>query len=168
MKRIVSMAGAALLLSGCTSFQAFQPATPPDYTGATVNVADQVMTISPQRLHVFEITQVDGRRLASSSTASTRAGKGGDMTVTPVSLTNELPLREAKVRLQAAVQYASPVVSMSNPSCRTVGDVSFTPQEGKRYVVNGLIAANACEVWIEDLETRQVVTGKVTGPGTTH
>jgi hypothetical protein len=88
------------------------------------------------------------------------------MTVTPVSLTNELPLRESKVRLQAVVQYASPVVAMSNPNCRTAGDVSFTPQPGKRYVVNGLIAADTCEVWIEDLQTHQAVTGKVTGPGT--
>ena len=168
MKRIVSLAATALLLSGCGSFQAFQPATPPDYTGATANVADQVVVVSPQRLHVFEITQVDGRRLASSSTASTRAGKGSGMTVTPVSLTNELPLRETKVRLQAAVQYASPVVSMSNPSCRTVGEVSFTPVEGRRYTVNGRIAADACEVWIEDLETKQAVTGKVTGPGTSR
>jgi hypothetical protein len=168
MNRIVSTAATALLLSGCTSFSAFQPATPPDYTGATANVADQVVAVSPQRLHVFEMTQVDGRRLASSSTATTRAGQGGGMTVTPVSLTNELPLREAKVRLQAAIQYASPVVAMSNPSCRTVGEVSFTPVEGRRYAVNGRIAADACEVWIEDLETKQAVTDKLTGPGTSN
>jgi len=168
MKRIVPLAASALLLSGCGSFQAFQPATPADYTGATANVADQVVAISPQRLHVFEITQVDGRRLASSSTASTRAGQGSGMTLKPVPLTNELPVRETKVRLQAAVQYASPVVSMSSPSCRTIGDVSFTPVEGKRYAVNGRIAADACEVWIEELGTGQRATEAVTGPGTDH
>lgn len=170
MKSIVfAAATAALLLCGCTSFKsftAFEPATPADYSGPTANVADQVVTISPQRLHVFEITQVDGRRLASSSMASTRAGQGNGMTLTPVSLTNELPLRAAMVRLQAATQYASPMLAMSNASCRTVGDVSFTPLDGKRYIVNGQIAADACEVWIEDLATRQQVTEKVTGPGT--
>lgn len=166
MKRLVSLAATALLLSGCGSFQAFQPATPPDYTGETANVADRIVAVSPQRLHVFEMTQVDGRRLASSSTATTRAGEGGAMTVTPVPLTNELPLRTARVRLQAAVQYASPVLTMQNPHCRTVGDVDFTPVEGRRYAVTGRIGDDACEVWIEDLATKEAVTDKLTGPGT--
>lgn len=169
MKSIAFLAATALLLPGCTSvksFSAFEPATPPDYTGPTANVADQVVVVSPQRLHVFEMTEVDGRRLSSSSMASARAGKGSGMTLAPVVLTNELPLQPARVRLQAATQYASPMVSMSNPSCRTVGEVGFTPQQGRRYTVNGRIAGGACEVWIEDGETRQPVTEKLTGPGT--
>jgi hypothetical protein len=168
---VITAAAAALALSGCAgvkSFSAFEPATPPDYTGPTANVADQVVAIGSQRLHVVEITQVDGRRLASSSTATRRAGQGGAMTVTPVVLTNELALRPAQVRIQAATQYASPVVAMSNASCRTVGEVSFTPQDGKRYVVSGQIAADVCEVWIEDLATKQKVTETITGPGTVH
>lgn len=169
MKRIASLLATALVLCGCTSvksFGALEAATPPDYTGPTANVADQVMAVSPQRLHVFEMTEVDGRRLSSSSMASARAGQGSGMTLTPVALTNELPLAALRVRLQAATQYASPLVSMSNPSCRTVGEVGFTPQEGKRYAVMGRIEAKACEVWIEDVATGQAVTEKLTGPGT--
>jgi len=168
MKRITSFLAMAVL-AGCTSvksFSAFEPATPADYTGPTANVADQVIVVSNQRLHVFEITQVDGRRLSSSSMASTRAGQGSGMTLTPVALTNELPLRPAQLRLQAATQYASPMLAMSNASCRTVGELSFTPKDGKRYIVNGRIAEDGCEVWIEDLETRQPVTEKIGGPGT--
>lgn len=169
MKRIASLAATALLLSGCTSFKSFnalEPATPADYTGPTANVADQVLAISPQQLHVFEMTQVDGRRLASSSMASTRAGQGSGMTVAPVTLTNELPLTPLRVRLQAATQYASPLLGMSSPHCRTVGEVDFTPAESRRYVVNGRIAADRCEVWIEDLASKQVLTEKISGPGT--
>lgn len=168
-KHTASLLATALLLSGCTShksFSAFEPATPPDYTGPTANVADRVVAVSPQRLHVFEMTEVDGRRLSSSSMASARAGQGTSMTLMPVALTNELPLRPARVRLQAATQYASPLVSMSNPGCRTLGEVSFTPQQGKRYAVNGRIEAQACEVWIEDATTGQAVTEKLGGPGT--
>lgn len=172
MKRIISTAAAAaLLMSGCTSFRsftAFEPATPPDYTGPTANVADQVVAISSQRLTIFEMTQVNGRRLASSSMATTRTGQGSGMMLTPVPLTNELPLQPALVWLQATTQYASPMIAMTNPSCRTVGGVNFTPEEGKRYIVNGRITPKACEVWIEDLATRQPVTEKITGPGTEH
>lgn len=169
MNRPLATAAMALLLAGCASagsFSAFEPATPADYTGPTVNVADQAVAVGPQRLHVFEMTQVDGRRLASSSVATTRAGQGGAMTVTAVALSNELAVRPARVQLQAATQYASPLVALSNPTCRTVGEVVFTPREGVRYAVRGRIEAQACEVWIEDLATGQPVTDKVTGPGT--
>ncbi len=156
-------------LAGCANpphFDAFQPATPADYAGPTVNVADQAVQVSGQLLHVFEITHVDGRRLASSSTATRRAGQGGSMTVTPVALTNELAVRPTRVRLQAATQYASPVVALSQPTCRTVGDVDFTPRAGARYAVRGRIDNGACEAWIEDLATGQPATDKVSGPGT--
>ncbi|MFN3860563.1 MAG: hypothetical protein ACK4R2_03715 [Roseateles sp.] len=153
MNRLLATAVTALLLTGCAgpqSFTAFEPATPADYTGPTVNVADQAIAVDPQRLHIFEITQVDGRRLASSSTATQRAGQGRGMTVTPVALTNELAVRPARVQLQATTQYASPVVALSRPTCRTVGEVGFTPQAGARYVVKGRIAAAAGAVWIAD------------------
>lgn len=165
MKRIALLAP-AIALSGCASFHAFEPATPADYDGPTANVADQVVAVSAQRLDVFEMTQVDGRRLASSSMASTRAGQGSGMTLAPTALSNELPLRASRVRLQATTQYASPVLAMGQPGCRTVGDVGFTPREGGRYAVNGRIAADACEAWIEDRATGAVVTDKITGPGT--
>ena len=166
MKRIFPLAATAALLSGCTSFHGFEPATPADYSGATVNVADQVVVVSSQRLNVFEMTRVDGRRLASSSVATTRAGQGSAMTVAPVALTNELPLQPLRVQIQAAIQYATPLIAISSEDCRTLGEVAFTPQDGKRYAVNGRIAADACEVWIEDAATKQPVTEKVTGPGT--
>lgn len=171
MNRFLATATTALLLAGCAgprSFSAFEPATPADYTGPTVNVADQAVSVDTQQLHVFEITQVDGRRLASSSTATRRAGQGSGMTVTPVALTNELAVRPARVRLQATTQYASPVVALSRPTCRTVGEVDFTPQPGKRYAVRGRIAPQTCEVWIEDLDSGAPVTDKLSGPGTSR
>ncbi len=169
MKRIVSTAAvAALLMSGCTSFTGLQPATPPDYTGPTVNVADQVRALGPQQLHIFEMVQVDGRRLASSSMATTRAGQGGGMTVAPVALTNEMPLQTTRVRLQATTQFPSPLVALSHPACRTIGDVTFTPEEGKRYIVNGRIEQQVCDVWIEEAGSGRRASETVTGPGTDH
>jgi len=164
MKRLPLLMTA--LLAGCASWRPFEAATPADYTGPTAHVADQVVALGPQRLHVFEITEVDGRRLPSSSMASARSGEGSRMTLTPVALSNELPLSALRVRLQAATQYASPLVALSQPSCRTVGEVGFTPEDGKRYTVQGRIATEACEVWIEDAATRRAVTDKISGPGT--
>lgn len=165
MKQLFRLAPFALL-AGCASFSGLEPATPPDYTGPTVNVADQAVQASGQLLHVFEMTQVDGRRLATTSMATVRANQGRGFAVAPVALTNELPLRPARVRLLATTQYAAPILAMMNPTCRTTGEVDFAPEAGKTYVVAGRISAEACEAWIEDSVTKQPVTGKVTGKGT--
>lgn len=153
----------ALLLAGCAGLE---PATPPDYTGPTVNVADQAVQVSSELLHVFEMSRVDGRRLATTSMATVRANQGRGFSVSPVALTNELPLRPAHVQLLAMTQYAAPVLAMVRPTCQAQGEVEFRPEAGKAYRVAGRIAAEACEAWIEELATRQPVTAKVSGKGT--
>jgi hypothetical protein len=166
MKTVLTATGATLLLAGCASFSGLEPATPADYTGPTVNVADQAVQVSGQLLHIFEMTQVDGRRLSSTSMATVRANQGRGFAVAPVALTNELPLRLVRVRLQAATQYAAPILALTNPTCRAEGDVGFTPEAGKSYRVAGRITAQACMAWIEELTTQRQVTDKITGKGT--
>lgn len=165
MKRITPLAAMALL-AGCSSFSGLQPATPADYTGPTANVADQAVAVSGQLLHIFEITQVDGRRLSSTSMATLRSREAGRFPAAPVALTNELPLQPVQLRLQAASQYATPVLALQGDSCQVQGGVAFTPQAGKAYRVTGRIAADACEAWVEELGTGRVATDKVTGAGT--
>lgn len=167
MKSTSLLAGLALL-AGCAGMQRLQlqPATPPDYTGPTANVADQVTQVSGELLHVFEITQVDDRRLLSTSMATVRASQGRGFAVAPVALTNELPLRPARVHLQAVTQYGTPMLALKGAACQAQGDVAFTPEDGKAYRVAGRIAADACEAWIEDAATQQPVTDKVSGKGT--
>ena len=161
--RAAALAGSLALLTGCATLE---PATPPDYTGPTVNVADQSVPVGGQLLHVFEMTAVDGRRLASTSMATVRANQGRGFAVTPVALSNELPLRPARVRLQAATQYAAPILAMTNPTCRVEGEVAFTPETGKAYRVAGRITPQTCEAWVEELGTQQPVTDKISGRGT--
>lgn len=166
MRAASALAAAALLLAGCSGFGGIQPATPADYTGPTVNVADQAVQVSGQLLHVFEMTQVDGRRLATTSMATVRANQGRGFAVAPVALSNELPIRPARVRLQATTQYGAPILAMTRPTCQVQGEVDFAPEAGKAYRVAGRIAGEACEAWIEDAATRQPVTGKLSGKGT--
>ena len=164
MKSLTALAAlGATLLAGCA---VFEPATPPDYTGPTANVADQAVPVSAQLLHIFEITHVDGRKLSSTSMATVGPGQGRGPATQPIALTNELPLRPARLQLQAATQYAAPIQAMRSPTCRVQGEVDFTPEAGKAYRVAGRVDAEACEAWIEDLATHQAVTAKVSGKGT--
>jgi hypothetical protein len=164
--RAAACLAALALLAGCAGFQGFEPATPPDYSGATAQVADQAVQVNGRLLHVFEMTQVDGRRLSTTSMATVRANQGRGFSVAPVALNNELPLRPARVQLQAATQYGAPILAMTHPTCQVRGEVAFTPEAGKAYRVAGRIAAEACEAWIEEVATGQPVTEKVSGKGT--
>ena len=164
MKLYLTLPCLTAIFTGCASFE---PATPPDYTGPTANVADQAVAVSGQLLHIFEMTGVDGRRLSSTSIATVGANQGRGLSITAVpALTNELRLQPTRVRLQATTQYAAPILAMTHPTCRVQGEVDFTPEAGKAYRVTGRIAADACEAWIEDLATQQAVTAKVSGKGT--
>lgn len=154
-----------VLLAGCAS-QRLEPAAPADYTGPTVNVTDQIVQVSGEQLHVFEMTAVDGRRLLSTSMATVRASQGRGFTVSPVALSNELPPGPARVRLQVLTQYGTPMLGLTRPSCQVQGDVSFTPEADKAYRVAGRITAEVCEVWIEDRATQQPASEKVSGKGT--
>jgi hypothetical protein len=156
----------AALLTGCAAYQGFKPATPDGYDGPTVNVADQTVQVSGSLVHVFEMTQVDGRRLLSTSIATLQANQGRGFSVAPVALSNELPPGPARVRLQAVTQYAAPILAMTSPTCRVDGDVAFAPEAEHRYRVAGRITAAECVVWIEDTATGHAVTEKVAGKGT--
>lgn len=165
MKSVPCLAPIALaaLLSGCASFE---PAAPADYTGPTVNVADQIQQVSDRLLHVFEIRRVDGRRLLSSSISTLNASQGRGFSINPVAMTNELPLHASKLRLLATTQWAAPILAMTNPTCQTEGEVSFEPKADRHYRVAGRIAPEECSVWVEEIESGQPVTTKVSGKGT--
>lgn len=157
---------AAALLAGCSSYQGFQSATPDGYDGPTVNVADQVVLVNSDLAHVFEMTQLDGRRLLSSSIATLQANQGRGFTTAPVALSNEVPPRPARVRLQAVTQYAAPLLALQHPTCRVQGEVAFAPEAGRRYRVAGRIEKAQCTVWIEDAADGRPVTDVVSGKGT--
>lgn len=159
----LTAAAAALLLAGCASFEA---STPPEYTGPTVPVADQVVAVGEQLVHVFEMTRVDRRTLFSSSRATLQANQGRGFKVAPVALSNELPPGPTRVRLQGVTQYAAPILALTNPTCQVQGEVALVAEAGKRYRVSGVIAPAQCAVWIEDLATGQPVTEIVRGRGT--
>ncbi|MCE4540198.1 hypothetical protein LXT12_23380 [Pelomonas sp. P7] len=159
-------AAGLLLLAGCAGFRGFEPATPDGYDGPTVNVADEVVQIDAGLVHVFEMTQIDGRRLLSTSVATLNANRGRGFAETPVAMSNEVPPRPARVRLQAVTQYAAPLLAMTHPTCQVQGDVAFTPEAGHRYRVAGRIAAAECAAWIEDAATGRPVTEAVSGKGT--
>jgi hypothetical protein len=157
------LAASALVLTGCASYE--KP-VPEGYSGPVATVADSGQVQSSRLVHIFELTQVDGRRLQGSHLATLQANQGRGFSQTPAILSNQVPARELRVRLEAATVYAAPILAMTNPTCMVKGEVQFKAEPEKRYRVTGALTPEQCAVWIEDASTGAVVTEKVVAKGT--
>lgn len=150
------------LLSACATFEEATPAT---YSGPTVEVRDTGATQSSSLVHIFELREVDGRRVRGSGIATSSANQGRGFSQNAVVVTHKVPAAPIKVTLGVSTLYAAPILAMMNPTCRVEGSVEFKPEAGKRYVVNGSVSPEVCAAWIEDAETKSRVTSEVSGKG---
>ncbi len=114
---------------------------------------------------MFELREVDGRRLRSSGIATVSANQGQGFSQKAVVVKHKLPATPVKVTLGASTMYAAPILAMTNPTCRVEGQVEFKPEAGKSYVVNGKVTPEVCAAWIEDAESKKPVTAEVSGKG---
>jgi hypothetical protein len=160
---LLSLAGSALLFGGCATYE--KP-IPEGYSGPVATVADSGQVQSSKLVHIYEMTQVDGRKLQGSHLATLHANQGRGFSQTPVILTNKVPARELRVSLGAATVYAAPILAMTNPTCRVNGEAKFNAEADKMYRVTGALTPEQCAVWIEDASTGAVVTEKIVGKGT--
>jgi len=52
-------------------------------------------------------------------------------------------------------------LALSNAVYEVVGKIAFTPVEGRTYLVKGSLAEKESSVWIEDLESQEVMGKKI-------
>ncbi len=158
-KLLVCLVVAAL--SGCA---AYKP-VPENYTGPLATVSDTGKSEDSSKAKIFALTQVDGHSIAQSFEASRLASYNQGPTLT-LRLTNrELPARPMKVKLRASHITGMPIHEFASRAMGTFfeveGIVDFQPAPNGKYIVNGELAKNASSVWIEDAETHEPVTEKV-------
>ena len=151
------------LISGCATYQ--KP-LPEGYAGPIATVADTGQVQSSRLVHIFELTQVDGRNLQGSHLATLNANQGRGFSQSPMILTNQVPAKALQVTIEAATVYAAPILAMTNPTCTVKGSVSFQAEAGMQYRVTGNLAPEQCAVWIEELKSGTVVTPKISAKGT--
>lgn len=151
----------ASVFGGC----AYGPALPDGYTGPKATIADTAVSQGPRMSHMFEIEKVDGRAITSSGMETVGRNQGRGLSMTPVTLTHPVAAVPTRFTISGATVYAAPILAMTNPTCRVIGDVAFSPVEGKTYMVTGQIEPEKCSVWIQDSSTGEVMGQKVTGAG---
>jgi hypothetical protein len=86
-------------------------------------------------------------------------GRGFALKVLPYA--RDVQPQQSVFSLLGRTYYAAPILAMTKPVYELQGDVTFTPETGRSYVVKGILAKGRSAVWIED-DKGQVMDHKIT------
>jgi len=146
-----------LAVGGCFSNP---PSVPEGYVGPVAKVEDSSILYGIRRVDVFYMSHIDGRRISDSLTY-TRASRSFLTPMTGYVLDREISAEEHTVTIGARVVYSIGIMEWYSPVYEVLGDVAFRPEPDKRYVVAGKLGEGYSAVWIEDKNTKEIVTKKI-------
>lgn len=158
---IVSLLACALL-TGCVSYS---PSIPEGYTGPTARIKDTAEVHSSSKVDYFVVTKIDGKTIANSRIESISANQGRGFYMEPVVLARDVPARPLTLELQARTEYAAPILALTSTVYQVMGEITFTPVEGRTYQVKGVLSEQVAFVWLEDAETGEVIEKKIAPNG---
>lgn len=151
----------AVLVAGCATTYS----VPKEHAGPTVNVADTVVRESPGVLRVFALSQVDGQNVYNAVGASANLSGARALTLDDSAVSRAVEARPLKVTLQAqhmAAAFAGfGLLAQGKWYGVHRGEVAFNPVPGHRYRVNGSMDPVEVAAWIEDADTGERVTNKI-------
>jgi len=162
MKSFVVITSLACLLAGCVSYS---PSIPEGYTGPRATIKDSATVHSASKVDYFVVAKIDGKIVKNSRVESIAANQGRGFYMSPVVLTRDVPARPITVDLVARTEYAAPILALTSVVYQVAGQITFTPEESKFYVVRGVLSAEYAAVWIEDQQTQKIVDKKIEATG---
>jgi hypothetical protein len=159
--KIVASALLTAALVGCASYKP----VPDGYTGPVATVTDSGVVEDQSKAQLFVLAEVDGNRITNSFGASAQASYGQGFSLTTHIVERQVPAKSMTVVLRGSHTTGAPIQAIFSQVAGTFfsveGPVAFSPKENGKYVVNGELKKEGSSVWIEDAETKQVVTEKV-------
>lgn len=164
MKKLTRFLLVAAIAStaGCA---AYKP-VPVGFTGPVAVIRDSAENESGSKGRLFYVAEVDGNHIDNARTATKQASYGRGFSLSTGTTAREVPIRPMQLKLVGSHVVAAPIHEMASRAAGTFFDVNgvieFTPTAGRKYVVRGELKKDASTVWLEDDETREVVTTKIT------
>lgn len=158
MFRRLAIVASALFLVGC----AYSPSVPENYSGPRASLDDSFKVHNRSKADFFVAETIDGNQIDNSLLATVRANKGRGMIMTPMSIARPLVAENpVKVGVRGRTHHAAPILGLTQTVYQVQGVIEFTPQANVKYVVRGELGPSYSAVWIEELETKQVIGNKV-------
>jgi hypothetical protein len=154
------------VLSFLTACASYNP-VPPGYTGPVAVIHDSTEAEGGTKGRLFFVEEIDGNRIDNARTETRRASQGRGFALTTNGSMRTVPVKSMRLKLIGTHVVAAPIHEMASRAIGTFfeveGVIEFTPKPNGTYRVRGELKKNASTVWIEDDETREMVTAKITG-----
>jgi hypothetical protein len=161
MKKLIACISLIVAITGCATYQP----VPKDYTGPVAAVEDTGRPEDGTKSQIFALVQIDGQRIDNAFVASGRASSGRGFALTTVYSTRLVPIKPMKASLRASHTTAAPILAIASQLAGSFysveGEVDFTPEAGRKYLVKGELTKDKSSVWIEDAESGKPVTAVV-------
>lgn len=163
-KRSLLLAFFALsILVGCASYNP----VPAGYAGPVAVIHDSAESEGGTKGRLFFVEEIDGNRINNARSETRRASQGRGFALTTNGGGRTVPVKLMRLKLIGTHVVAAPIHEMASRAIGTFfeveGVIEFTPKPNGKYRVRGELKKNASAVWIENDETREVVTAKITG-----
>jgi hypothetical protein len=165
MKKLAAILVAVLAVSGCATTT---PSVPVGYAGPVATIRDSFTSLDHSAANIFYLNKLDGREIADSLGATRGASYGHGAALTPVALERKVPAQAASFHIIGRTTHAAPIQSLTQAEYQVVGDIQFTPQADRIYVVRGELDKSHSVVWIEDQQSQEVMDRKIEIQGDAH
>lgn len=153
---------AVVTLGGCATYKP----VPDGYTGPTAVISDSIQRESGGKGQVFIVSQINGNDIANAASVSRAASQGRGFSLLLAHEVRFVKPEMMKLTLVATHITAAPIHEFASRAAGEFfsvrGEVDFQPVAGRSYVVTGVLSKNEKAVWIEDRDTKEVVTRKIT------
>lgn len=146
----------ALLVSACAT----NP-VPEGYAGPLAKIQDTYIPRSDRAADFFILDRVNGKQVENALRATTTRNAGRGFAMEVVGYTRDVPALAATFSIRGRTHYAAPILELTNEVYQVKGDIAFTPEANRTYVVRGVLEPDYSAVWIEDAETKAVIGNKV-------
>jgi hypothetical protein len=156
----------AFLLVALSACASYEPSVPPAYVGPTAVIWDRMEQEGEFKGQLFYLEAVDGKLVESSEVLTRRATYGKGFQIDMRTTHHRVPAKQLKLRIVATHVTGAPIhafVSALTGNYRSVeGELVFTPEEDRAYIVAGTLVNDGPAVWIADWKTGERVSDKVT------
>jgi hypothetical protein len=153
---------ASVALGACATTQLAND-VPDSYKGETAWLDDHTYQETGSVGRIFAVVSIDGVTYDNAFRRTNQATAGRGFSLMMVSAGRKVVAGKAQTFvLRASHVHAAPIQAMISSASGTNLSVektyTFTPESGKRYVVQGLLKVGEMDVWLEDAQTGRKVT----------
>jgi hypothetical protein len=134
---------------------------PLDYDFSTVVINDSADVLDDDEVNFYYVKKIENENVDNSLINSVKLNRGKGMKITPYAFDRDLPLKKVTLTIAGKRQYGAPIQEMFKKAYEIEGTVQFTPDKDGKYVVKGELNDDYQAVWIENVESHQIMDKKI-------